>query len=302
VRLTNVDWMRIIGNAVWMRERRAPQEEKKLYVWDIRTGKSIRSLALPASREVIDVHPRGKSLLLHDGEGQVRLFGADGKRELWKFPSRFKFVFIPAFSRFSPCRRWLAHEDQKSVHVLDLKTLESKKVADVTRLQWLAWSADGRWLALHEKKGKSISIREVSTGTLRQTLPATPLCKVALGPDGQCVALLDPRAGKLAVHPLGQLVPGFLLVEPPPAPDVACGCLGFSPAGRHLASSSVHDVRLHNADGTLIRRLAGHEKGIYRLVFSNDGRRLVSVSGDGTALVWEVKRPGKGDRQFEPMK
>jgi WD40 repeat protein len=35
---------------------------------------------------------------------------------------------------------------------------------------------------------------------------------------------------------------------------------------------------------------AGHRSGIWSVSFARDGKRLVTGSSDGTALVWEVAR------------
>lgn len=34
---------------------------------------------------------------------------------------------------------------------------------------------------------------------------------------------------------------------------------------------------------------AGHSKGVYRIAFSRDGRRLVTASADGTARLWDLE-------------
>lgn len=40
---------------------------------------------------------------------------------------------------------------------------------------------------------------------------------------------------------------------------------------------------------TLYKRLSGHEKEIYALEYSPDGRMLVSGSGDNTVRVWDME-------------
>jgi WD40 repeat protein len=48
-------------------------------------------------------------------------------------------------------------------------------------------------------------------------------------------------------------------------------------------------VKLWDAEtGQELRTLAGHTGVVYRAVFSPDGKRLASASGDGTVKIWDV--------------
>jgi WD40 repeat protein len=73
--------------------------------------------------------------------------------------------------------------------------------------------------------------------------------------------------------------------------------LTFSPDGRMLAGVvwlSRWDpvIRVWEvATGRLRFRLAGHQDTVNCLAFSPDGKLLLSGSNDGTALVWDLRRP-----------
>jgi hypothetical protein len=77
---------------------------------------------------------------------------------------------------------------------------------------------------------------------------------------------------------------------PSPYQPAALGALAFSPNGRYLAMSQgsaavqAYDV----LTGKELDRLTGHAGPVTCLVFTADGRRLISGSLDTTAIVWDV--------------
>ena len=85
--------------------------------------------------------------------------------------------------------------------------------------------------------------------------------------------------------------------------------LAFSPDGRYLATSlSEQSVNLWDVlSGKEVDRMTGHQGGITGLVFSGDGKRLISGSVDTTTMVWDISRkikapaadstPSEGDVQ-----
>jgi hypothetical protein len=77
------------------------------------------------------------------------------------------------------------------------------------------------------------------------------------------------------------------------------GALAFSPNGRVLACSSARQSSIHVlevATGKERLRLDGHKGAVVSLVFSMDGRTLVSSSEDTTALVWDLAGTRSGQR------
>src|SRR5262249_28334163 len=63
----------------------------------------------------------------------------------------------------------------------------------------------------------------------------------------------------------------------------------FSPDGRLFATPGVGGIVLFETASGLPRlRLAGHLQDITGIVFTPDGKTLISGSHDGTVLIWDV--------------
>jgi WD40 repeat protein len=70
--------------------------------------------------------------------------------------------------------------------------------------------------------------------------------------------------------------------------------LAFAPDGTLALAGRDNIIRLWRpSGGEEVGRLAGHQTRINALVFTPDGKSLVSASDDGTALIWDVPRPGR---------
>lgn len=76
--------------------------------------------------------------------------------------------------------------------------------------------------------------------------------------------------------------------------------LAVSPDGSTLAScGNDRIVRLWSlATGTPLMELPGHEKPVFRLVFTPDGRTLISADLRGNVIAWD-HRPGKEGRRLD---
>jgi len=54
------------------------------------------------------------------------------------------------------------------------------------------------------------------------------------------------------------------------------------------SASNDHAIKLWRPDGTLVATLNGHTGSVSKVEFSADGRKLISASTDGTAIIWDL--------------
>lgn len=270
-------WARVVGDSVWVGE-----EGPTVHRWALRTGKRLPLPTVPEGQAILDFHPDGKFLLTWSRPDDLFLRSADGKRPLWTGPG----TSAPAASHFSPCGRLLATPHAAGLTVLDLATLRERRVGDCAP-DHLSWSADGRMLALPYAERKQVMLFEVGTGRVRDTIPTGAHAAVVFSPDRKHLVVRELMRGDVAVHRLGRKGPLFdVLARAPGAANR--GSIRYSPDGRYLATACLNDVRVWDAEGRPLARLAGHEAYVQQVMFSPDGRFLVSTSTDGTALVWDA--------------
>ena len=112
----------------------------------------------------------------------------------------------------------------------------------------------------------------------------TPEISGAFSPDDQVLATAgsdgtvkfwEPTTGK----PLGKIESGAS----------CCQCVSFSADGETLAVAADRDVQLWNVVGRKLEHTCrGHSDYVRSVVFSSDGKTLVSCSSDGTVMLWDT--------------
>jgi len=79
--------------------------------------------------------------------------------------------------------------------------------------------------------------------------------------------------------------------------------IAVSPGGKIIATGgNDRRIRLWSmADGKHLNDLPGHDRPVYRVAFSKDGKTLISADLKGIVVEWDV-RPGKETRRFDASK
>ncbi|MBO0699990.1 MAG: WD40 repeat domain-containing protein, partial [Zavarzinella sp.] len=198
------------------------------------------------------------------------------------------------------------------------------------RVEGVATAPDGKVVVLAGEAATGsedgwVAVFDAITGTkTRERKGACGFTSAAFLPDGSRVVLgrwLSERS-LLANHPntVQGLMTAVVLFDPATgeqttpfdAPDPAAEyrivrSVAVSPTGTQVAAVE-YDESLtvyETGSGGIRRRLRGHRGPIAQAAFTPDGSRLVTVSDDGTGLVWDVTPPrpagpvalADGDRQ-----
>ncbi len=181
----------------------------------------------------------------------------------------------------------------RSLHELEAATKGRVAVetpSAFTSSSSVAWSRDGRWIAVGA--GRTISVFDVGRRRITAQLRghAGAVLSVALSPDGKTLASSsedgtarlwnvdgDPRR---SLH-WGDVVRGWVVDESPVA------CVAFSPDGHTLASASKGGVRLWRLDGSLLRKVQEPPVHALSVAFSPDGKTLASA-GRSWMHLWDV--------------
>ena len=155
----------------------------------------------------------------------------------------------------------------------------------------VVWYCDDNMVYLWDlATGRKVREYTFIDGDPPQPNPAAggrPVYFAAVSPDGRLIAF----GSQSRFFEVRDLATGDVLYRQTKLPDGVCPMV-FSPDSRMLAWSgwwgdpTVHVVEI--ATGKDRRRFAGHTGRVLSLRFSADGTKLISGSGDTTALVWDL--------------
>jgi WD40 repeat protein len=117
-----------------------------------------------------------------------------------------------------------------------------------------------------------------------------PLEAIDLSADGQRL-VAGGWNGLVKIWSLSTNDPPLVI---PHSPTSFVNAVAFSPDGRLVATGSSDQgggyLRLWDAEtGQLVKRLDGHEDTVLSVVFSPEGRRLLTSSYDHTARLWDIE-------------
>ncbi|WP_010587372.1 WD40 repeat domain-containing protein [Schlesneria paludicola] len=251
--------------------RLATSNEREFKVWDGEKKELLADLGGDNSgAKFVAISPSGAWLASITREGTAHLWDVEKKAESAKFDYQSMTSSIAT----------------KDTTAGQPATPSVNDAPEAEAIQALAYSNDGRWIALAREDGR-ISIRNSSDGTVAREIEAfsdVAAC-VTFSQDSQLIA-----AGSFDKSvKVWNVASGAEIAEFTGHTNWVFS-VAFSPDGLKLATGSYDKTaRLWNiADGKELANLSAHTAGVRSVTFTPNGQYLISGSADRTAIVWQL--------------
>jgi WD40 repeat protein len=274
-------------------------EEGPVKLWDVGTGKLLRTLKDETGARALGFFPDGKTLIVGVGDEDkgdeiMHLWDVEtGERKAaWKGPTRL-FVSLV----FSPDGKLLATADMdKTVRIWDAQTRELKQTfTGYDYTSSVTFSPDSRLVASGYHSA-DILVWDVETGERKQAYAAAAFGEIqalAYTHDGSTlvsaghdptIKLWDAQTGKLT--------------RTLKAHRTTVTSIVFSPDGTLMATGSTDKtVKLWDARTWTLKQTfyAPNSSMAYSLAFTPDGKQLAAAVGNydrkyGAIVMWDVGR------------
>jgi RNA polymerase sigma factor (sigma-70 family) len=274
--------------------------DRSLRRWNMSTGAELGHLKVAKTGEyvlAVAVTGDGKSMAAGGytyGKAagiQPLLFLADAAtgRRLHSLPGHRSTVRALALS---PDGKTLASAgDGGNIYLWDVATGKERCHSEGPKgaIGALAFSPDGKVLGSvgNGPNDRSLRLWDAVTGKLIHRIKRghCDISSLHFSPDGRTVAV---ASGERALE-LWEVATGQKRITFAKQDGWWIHCVAFSPNGQFLAVGNDNHVGLWDIwTGTEVIRFPGHRGIVHSLVFSADGKKLISASEDTTGLVWDV--------------
>jgi WD40 repeat protein len=241
----------------------------------------------------MSLSPDGKRIAINGSSG-LRVWDAEARQSLLLLEEEEP---VHALAH-SPDGKWIAGGTDTHVRIWEAATGNPHTVceglkAPVTKL---AFAPDSKTLAAGSQQETDVWLFSPETGEAVLLIPdplnGSAVWDLAFHPEGRLLAVAavnqlatSGSSGGISVWDVKDRKPHVEMLG-------GCTCLAFHPSGKQLASGTVDPLICVWDFETreLIKDLAGHDETINIVVFSPDGKWLVSGSDDLTLRFWNTAR------------
>jgi len=148
----------------------------------------------------------------------------------------------------------------------------------------VSYSPDGSRIAATYNNNK-ISIWDAATGKeiTRMTGHSEPITGIKFSPNGKQLVSISGQDTSIKIWDAisGQLIRSITQSR---VLDIS-----FSPDGNRIAGSVGNDVKIWNiANGSEIQNLTGHSNSIRSVIYSSDGKQILTASQDQSVRIWDT--------------
>jgi serine/threonine protein kinase/WD40 repeat protein len=303
-----------LGRARRLLDRHRPQPgEEDLrgwewrYLWQLTRSRALVTLTNRPTRGLdVSFSPDGNRLAVGWLDGRVDLWDVPGRRQVRALTDRKQPHW--AHVAFSPVGNLLAATSEP--HLVTLYDLDSGRESILWKVpdqeNWnvreMSFSPDGSraviYAVTNNKSGDAVWVVNVSNAQIERRYSTDGTegnfpGAARLSPDNR--RLYMPRNDRsLSLYSIQCLdhSTGRELWQTEACRDLGLTALALSPDGQVLVSGSGYEdptIRVWEAaTGRLLVRLNGHTGWVSRLLFTKDGRRLISAASDQTIRFWDT--------------
>jgi WD40 repeat protein len=288
-------------------------QDKDVILWDVATGQEVRRFqGHTAGCIEIVFSPNGKLLASSSYDRTVRIWEvATGKElhQLTGFP-------VPVWHlRFIADNESLALAPHQGNSISVYHCPTGKKVREMVAAQMFSLSSllrhpDGRILAIDAAAEQTntgqphvpIQIVDVLASRPVQRFEghsARLVCSI-LSPDGRTVATRGDD-GQIRLWEVASGQERAQLSEGTSVNSTGTQFMAFSPDGRTIASANRREPKVYLWDVVGEKQFASfsaHERPMYTVEYTPDGKRLITGSMDATLLAWDMTAPERRSREL----